>query len=137
MTNSSSTVSIKLGDASYELRPLTLGQIERLAEVTDDQSLRGSGKLGVQSARRILSIGLEKIAPTAAANNCEDLTGKVGELFVASRKILVLSGLTEEPAAPGELPAPVVVALASEPAAPLASEQSAPVSPQPADGPQA
>ena len=96
MTTSNSVLSISLGGRIFQVRPLTLGQIEQLAAASDafggaDQS----AKVSVAAARRVVAAALSRDNPQEAENDCGALEASWPELLAASDTILVHSGLVK------------------------------------------
>ena len=103
MTTSTSMLTFALGERQFTIRPLKLGQIERLAEIKDDTLADTlTGKRSVNSARRVVSIGLETLYPAEAADDCADLEATSDQLFEASKAVMIHSGLHESATKAGE-----------------------------------
>lgn len=89
-------ISIRLGETSFQIRPLTLGQVEAIEAVVTDKTITGS-----RQGNAILAAALGRDHQIDAAS----IEGTPAELAVAVKAILDHGGFMEGPS-PGEaLPA--------------------------------
>ncbi|MGP0057836.1 MAG: hypothetical protein ACLPID_00905 [Beijerinckiaceae bacterium] len=96
-------VTIKLGEAQWQVRPLTLRQVQEIEPLllADPQAAKGS----VAAAIQIVSIALNRDHPDAAAN-LPDLEASARDLSAAMVSILELGGFITRAQAetePGEV----------------------------------
>jgi hypothetical protein len=91
-------VEIKLGDNTFRIRPLTLGQVRRIEPVLVN-SYAGSGNL--DAAITIVQIALERDNPAGAAG-LQDIEATAPELGAAMGVVLRLGGFIPPEDAPGE-----------------------------------
>lgn len=87
------TAKITLGGDEYTLHMFTLGQIERVTELMDDESVTPTKR-----SFTLIPIVLECVEPVVP--DAKALRATVEEISAAIRAAMRLSGLAEEPANP-------------------------------------
>jgi hypothetical protein len=96
--------TITLGGRRFEIRPLKLGQLRHLLDALEEIS----GKMGgavIESAAKIVAVGLGPAYPDLTAEAILDLEATVDELNTAVAAILLLAGLRPgQPGQPGLAP---------------------------------
>lgn len=123
MTTSNSILKIVLRGQEFLLKPLNLGQLERVAEINETLP-RDVTKLSemnlstsIRHSRRVLSVALERDYPELAKDDCAEAPGALEEVVLAAQDILVHSGLMQRQRDAGEAK-PVAEPSVTEPSAP-------------------
>lgn len=123
------TVTVKIGDVSINIPPLTIGQLERVADWLQDGFEQEQGQRTMKTAfvhnRRLLVIGFERSTPPLTNEQLDAMEATVQDVAAAVTAILQVAGLapTEaasdpEAAAPGGAsPSSLIGSSASSPPA--------------------
>lgn len=95
------TINITLGESSYAVPHLNMGQIEELSEIYEEPDYASSARK-FKTTKRIATLLLRRAEPKIEDFSTIECTTE--ELAVAIRSILAASGL-QTGATPGEAPA--------------------------------
>lgn len=93
-------IVISLGDKSWQVRPLTLGQ------AADIEPLLNSNLSNVDRGVRILAIALRRDHPQVTEKELRDIEAPAMEMVGVTKQILEFSGFISGKPASGEAPAP-------------------------------
>jgi hypothetical protein len=88
-------INFTLGDESYEVRELTLGQLEELQDLLVNKATHAGGSLFNKNANReIIAIALSADYPQVTSESLKTVRMNVRRLDEIVRKILRLGGFT-------------------------------------------